>query len=44
LVDADRHACALADGADMHVSEEDVPNLMVVMVLGAAAGKGWHPS
>ena len=39
--DNDRNTCALADGVDMHVTEIDVPRL-VVRVVGAAAGQGGH--
>jgi len=42
LVDIDRHAGALADGAGVHVAViVDVPGLLVGIV-GAAAGKGGH--
>ena len=41
LVDVDRNAGPLADGADMDVVKIDVPGY-AVRIVGAAAGEGGH--
>jgi hypothetical protein len=42
LIDVDRNAGALADGADTDVTVIDVP-CDLVRIVGAAAGEGRHP-